>query len=189
MICSLHCQQRGFKCWIQSAYEKLLYFISDIKPNRLTWMYSDIFLLGSKPHIQMHIMPICRPHEYSPVEGFQSQSRIFFLKVFPWCLPKNEKKIKKTAPTSTALRLPTFVMSMVCTFSVKVVDPVPEPQTPANILQKPSNAIPRLTIPGVGGFELTRKDVEWYVPTWFRAATCISVKIIIPSLCLFSALI
>lgn len=72
----------------------------------------------------------------------------------------NEKKIKKTAPTSTTLRFATFVMSMVWTFSVKVVDPVPEPQSPANILQKPSIAIPLLTIPGDGGLELTRTEAE-----------------------------
>lgn len=80
-------------------------------------------------------------------------------------LPINEKKIRRTAPSSTALRLATFVMSTVCIFSVNVVDPVPEPQTPANILQKPSSAIPLLTIPGVGGFKLIRTDVVWYVPT------------------------
>ena len=67
--------------------------------------------------------------------------------------------IKKAAPTTTTFRLATFVMSIVCVFSVKVVAPVPEPQRPANILQKPSSAIPRLTTPGVGGFELTCRDV------------------------------
>lgn len=70
----------------------------------------------------------------------------------------NEKKIKKAAPISTALRLATFVMLMVCTFSVKVVDPVPVPQSPASALQKPSTPTPLLTIPGVGGFELIRTD-------------------------------
>lgn len=65
-----------------------------------------------------------------------------------------------------ALRLATFVNSIACTFSVKVVEPVPEPQNPANILQKPSSAIPLLTIPGVGGFKLIITDVVWYVPTW-----------------------
>lgn len=76
-------------------------------------------------------------------------------------LPINEKKIRKTAPITTALRLATFVTSMVCRFSVKVVDPVPEPKSPANILQKPSIAIPLLTIPGVGGFKVIRTDVVW----------------------------
>ena len=75
-------------------------------------------------------------------------------------LPTNEKRIKKTAPRTTALRLATFVILIVWTFSVKVVEPVPEPQSPANMLQKPSKAIPLLTIPGVGGFVLTSKDVE-----------------------------
>lgn len=84
-------------------------------------------------------------------------------------LPMNERKIKKAAPICKALRLAIFVMLIVCTFSVKVVEPVPEPQSPANTLQKPSNPIPRLIIPGVGGFELTSSDVEWYVPTWIRA--------------------
>lgn len=75
-------------------------------------------------------------------------------------LPMNERKIKKAAPSSTALRLAIFVMLIVCTFSVKVVEPVPEPQSPASTLQKPSKPIPLLTIPGVGGFELTSSDVE-----------------------------
>lgn len=75
-------------------------------------------------------------------------------------IPTNEKRIKKPAPISTALRLATFVMSIVCTFSVKVVDPVPEPQSPARKLQKPSNPMPLLTIPRVGGIELTFMDAE-----------------------------
>jgi len=74
-------------------------------------------------------------------------------------LPINENKIKKAAPTTTTFRLATLVMSIVCMFSVKVVEPVPEPQRPANMLQKPSRAIPRLTTPGVGGLELTCRDV------------------------------
>lgn len=73
-------------------------------------------------------------------------------------LPTNEKTIIKTAPSCTALRLATFVILMVCTFSVKVDEPVPEPQSPAKILQNPSIPIPLLTILGVGGFELTSKD-------------------------------
>lgn len=77
----------------------------------------------------------------------------------------NEKRIKKAAPSSKALRFATLVMLIVCTFSVKVVDPVPEPQTPASKLQKPSKPIPLLTIPGVGGLKLIRTDAEWYVPT------------------------
>lgn len=82
-----------------------------------------------------------------------------FLDVCYGALPTNEKRIMKAAPISTALRLATFVILMVCTFSVKVVEPVPDPQSPANILQNPSNAIPLLTIPGVGGLELTSIDV------------------------------
>ena len=81
-------------------------------------------------------------------------------------LPINENRIKKAAPSSTTFRLATFVMSIVCIFSVKVVDPVPEPQRPANILQKPSSAIPLLTTPGVGGLKLTCRDVVRYVPIW-----------------------
>ena len=102
-------------------------------------------------------MTICRPHEHAHIEGFQSQYWVF---LDLGCLPTKEKRIKKPAPISTALLLATFVMSMVYTFSVKVVDPVPVPQSPANILHKPSNAIPLLTIPGVGGFELICKDAE-----------------------------
>lgn len=71
----------------------------------------------------------------------------------------NEKKSMKSAPSTTALLLATFVTAMVCIFSVKVVDPVPEPQSPANTLQKPSKPIPLLTIPGVGGFRLILTDV------------------------------
>lgn len=80
-------------------------------------------------------------------------------------LPINENMIKTTAPSSKALLLAIFVVSIVWIFSVKVDEPVPEPQSPASILQKPSNAIPLLTIPGVGGFKLIRRAVVWYVPT------------------------
>lgn len=73
-------------------------------------------------------------------------------------LPINENRINKAAPSSTTFLFATFVMSIVCIFSVNVVEPVPEPQRPANMLQKPSNAIPRLTTPGVGALELTRRD-------------------------------
>lgn len=108
---------------------------------------------------------------------------------FSSTLPINEKKIKKTAPSCTALRFATFVMLIVCTFSVKVVDPVPEPQIPANILQKPSSAIPLLTIPGVGGCKLIRTDAVWYVPTWISFYTlCISVMLVISYLHSFTAL-
>lgn len=75
-------------------------------------------------------------------------------------LPTNEKRIMRTAPISAALRLATFVILIVCTFSVNVVEPVPDPQSPANILQNPSNAIPLLTTPGVGGLKLISIDVE-----------------------------
>lgn len=75
-------------------------------------------------------------------------------------LPMKEKRIKQTAPTSTTLRLATFVISIVCIFSVKVVDPVPVPQSPANVLQKPSSPSPLLTIPRVGGLPLTSRDAE-----------------------------
>lgn len=76
-------------------------------------------------------------------------------------VPMKEKKIKKSAPTSSALLLATLVALMVCMFSVRVVEPVPEPQSPANMPQKPSTAIPLLTIAGVGGWELTNIAVEW----------------------------
>lgn len=75
-------------------------------------------------------------------------------------IPTKEKIIKITAPSSTDLLEATFVILMVCVFSVKVVDPPPVPHIPANILQKPSIPIPLLTIPRVGGFEFTRVDVE-----------------------------
>lgn len=75
-------------------------------------------------------------------------------------LPTTERNIKKAAPSCIARRLAIFVILIVCIFSVKVVDPVPEPQSPANMLQNPSNPIPLLTIPGVGGFELISSDVE-----------------------------
>lgn len=73
-------------------------------------------------------------------------------------LPTNEKRIKKAAPISMA-RLPAiFVMLSVCTFSVKVVEPVPVPHNPARMLVQPSRPIPLLTIPGVGGFKFTSRD-------------------------------
>ena len=72
----------------------------------------------------------------------------------------NEKKIMKSAPNTTALLLATLVTEIVCRFSVKVVDPVPEPQSPASKLQKPSKPIALLTIPGVGGFRLITTDAE-----------------------------
>lgn len=75
-------------------------------------------------------------------------------------IPMNEKRIMRAAPTSTTLRLAIFVMSIVCTFSVKVVDPVPDPQSPASILQKPSKPIPLLTMPGVGAFKFILMDAE-----------------------------
>lgn len=80
-------------------------------------------------------------------------------------LPTNEKRISNDAPNSRAFLLATLVTSMVCTFSVIVVDPVPVPQSPANILANPSKPIPLLTTPGVGGLKFTNKDVAWYVPT------------------------
>lgn len=76
-----------------------------------------------------------------------------------------DKTIKIPAPISTALRLPIFVTAVVCTFSVKVVDPVPVPQRPAKTLQRPSRPIARLTTPGVGGLDATSSDDAWYEPT------------------------
>lgn len=66
--------------------------------------------------------------------------------------------IKTQAPNSTALRLPIFVTAIVCTFSVREVEPVPVPHKPAKMLHKPSRPIPRLTTPGVGGLDATNKD-------------------------------
>ena len=63
-----------------------------------------------------------------------------------------------TAPNSTALRLPILVTAIVCTFSVRVVDPTPVPQRPAKMLEIPSMPIPLLSTPGVGGLEATNKD-------------------------------
>lgn len=63
------------------------------------------------------------------------------------------------APICKAFLLPILVTSMVCMFSVKVVDPVPVPQSPASILEIPSKPMALLTIPGVGGLKLTSKDV------------------------------
>lgn len=76
------------------------------------------------------------------------------------CIPTKEKRIKKIDPSSRALRLATLVTSIVCTFSVNVVDAVPVPQSPASILQNPSKPIPLLTIPGVGGFRFILIDAE-----------------------------
>lgn len=68
-------------------------------------------------------------------------------------------------PNSTALRLPILVTAIVCTFSVKVVEPVPVPQRPANTLERPSRPIPQLTMPSVGGLDATNNDDAWYEPT------------------------
>lgn len=57
-----------------------------------------------------------------------------------------------------ALRLPILVTAIVCTFSVKVADPVPVPHRPAKRLQRPSRPIPRLKTPGVGGLDATNND-------------------------------
>ena len=62
------------------------------------------------------------------------------------------------APNSTARRLPIFVTAMVCTFSVRVVHPVPMPQRLAMALVIPSIPIPLLTTPGVGAPDATNKD-------------------------------
>lgn len=70
------------------------------------------------------------------------------------------------APNSTALRLPILVTAMVCTFSVKVVDPVPVPHKPAKTLERPSRPIPRLRTPGVGGLDATNSEDAWYEPTY-----------------------
>lgn len=60
-----------------------------------------------------------------------------------------------------ALRLPILVTAIVCTFSVRLVDPVPVPQRPAKTLHRPSRPIARLTTPGVGGLEATSNDDAW----------------------------
>lgn len=73
-------------------------------------------------------------------------------------IPTRDRTIKTTAPRETALRLPILVTAMVCTFSVKVVDPVPVPHRPAKRLVRPSRPIPRLKTPGVGGLEATNND-------------------------------
>lgn len=70
------------------------------------------------------------------------------------------------APTSTPFRLPIFVTAMVCTFSVRVVEPTPVPHKPAKTPEIPSKPIPRLRTPGVGGLEATRRDDAWYDPTY-----------------------
>lgn len=75
------------------------------------------------------------------------------------------------APTSTPLRLPIFVTAMVCTFSVRVVEPTPVPHKPAKTPEIPSKPIPRLRTPAVGGLEATNRDDAWYDPTYIRAQT------------------
>lgn len=80
-------------------------------------------------------------------------------------IPTSDKIIKTHAPNSTALRLPIFVTAIVCTFSVRVEEPVPVPQRPAKTPQSPSRPIPLLTTPGVGGLDATNKDDAWYEPT------------------------
>ena len=80
-------------------------------------------------------------------------------------LPIRDKRIKAHAPNSTALRLPILVTAIVCTFSVKVVEPFPVPHRPAKTLQRPSRPIPRLTTPGVGGLDATNNEDAWYEPT------------------------
>lgn len=79
--------------------------------------------------------------------------------------PTRDKTIKMHAPNSTALRLPILVTAMVCKFSVRVVDPVPVPQRPAKMLERPSRPIPRLRTPGVGGLDATNNEDAWYDPT------------------------
>ena len=71
---------------------------------------------------------------------------------------RRDKRISKHAPKSTALRLPIFVTAIVCTFSVRDVEPVPVPHKPAKMLARPSIPIPRLTTPGVGGLDATKSD-------------------------------
>uniref|UniRef100_A0A2P2M6Y0 Nucleobase-ascorbate transporter 12 n=1 Tax=Rhizophora mucronata TaxID=61149 RepID=A0A2P2M6Y0_RHIMU len=83
----------------------------------------------------------------------------------PPTLPIRDSTIKTQAPTSIALRLPIFVTAIVCTFSVRVVEPVPVPHRPAKMLERPSSPIPRLTMPGVGGLEAPNNDAAWYEPT------------------------
>lgn len=65
-----------------------------------------------------------------------------------------------TAPAAIILRLAISVESIVCTLSTKVVDPVPVPQSAASILEHPSRPIPLLTIPGVGGGILAKREAE-----------------------------
>lgn len=126
----------------------------------------------SRTHLMATLHSFNKRKEYALPRIILTNLAFLFL-IISRCLPTNEKRIKKTAPRTRALWLATFVILMVWTFSVNVVEPVPEPQSPASILQKPSNAIPLLTIPGVGGFELTRMDVEWYVPTCKHGYICI----------------
>lgn len=80
-------------------------------------------------------------------------------------LPISDRTIRIQAPTSMALRLPIFVTAMVCTFSVRVVDPVPVPHKPAKTLEMPSRPIPRVRTPWVGGLAATNNDDAWYEPT------------------------
>ncbi|KAG0555717.1 hypothetical protein KC19_12G189400 [Ceratodon purpureus] len=62
------------------------------------------------------------------------------------------------APNSTGRRLPILVTAIVCTFSVKVVAPAPVPQKPASMLVNPSKPMLRLTTPGGGALEATKRD-------------------------------
>lgn len=77
-------------------------------------------------------------------------------------LPKNEKMTNRTAPNCKALLLAILVFSRVCMFSVRVVEPVPVPHTPAIRVEIPSKPIPLLTTPRVGRLKLTSNDVAWY---------------------------
>lgn len=81
-------------------------------------------------------------------------------------LPNRDNTMRRHAPNWTGLRLPIFVPAIVWTFSVRVVDPIPVPQRPANKLEKPSRPIPRLRTPGVGGPDAAKSEEVWYVPTY-----------------------
>lgn len=65
----------------------------------------------------------------------------------------------RTAPNCKALLLAILVFSRVCMFSVRVVEPVPVPHTPAIRVEIPSKPIPLLTTPRVGRLKLTSNDV------------------------------
>lgn len=80
-------------------------------------------------------------------------------------LPTTDSRIKMQAPNSIGRRLPIFVTAIVCTFSVRVEAPAPVPQKPASMLVNPSKPMLRLTTPGVGALEATKRDVAWYAPT------------------------